>query len=693
MIRYPFLSFLIKTVAVSLLLFFLGMIYWSFTLQEEHLIRIRSDLDRIRYDLTESRETLQSIKRQLVSGVKSPSPSPETQETSAHSPYPNLLKPDPFMQTTLATLLPEHFAPHGTFSQATYGKPDNLHPFSPWAEVNVWTGLCSLANARMHVGIYEKYAPYAALSIEERPIVGKGYPEFYVRLRENIYFEPLEKRFFPDTPLSDHFLKRHQVTADDFKFYFDAIMNPGNQEPGAIALRTYLSDIEEIKVIDPQTFTVRWKPHKVIIDGKETEKIKYIARMWTGALRPLPRFVYQYFADGTKIIENDQDPDTYRTNTVFAQNFSRHFAKNIIPSCGPWLFDGMTDREIRFRRNPSFFEQNAALGDARVVSFRNSPDSIWQDFKADLLDNYILPPDQEIEFADFLKSERYLEQKKNGSAIKELQYLNHAFSWIGWNQENALFKSRNVRRALTQAIDRKRLINENLSGNAVPIHGPFFVTSEINDPNISPWPFDPLRAKKILADEGWKDLDGDGFLEKMIDGKMVKFSFALTYFVKNPTTKATAEFIANSLKNIGIDMHLKGVDIADLALALDDKSFDAVILAWGQGTPPEDPRQLWHSSQAKLRSSSNVVAFANQEADRIIDALDYEYDKEKRLALYRQFDKIMHEEQPYTFLYTPLTRFLYRERLQNVFLPIDRKDLIPGANVSEPDSNIFWLKG
>lgn len=703
MARYPFLQLIVKSLFSLGFLILLGLLYWSFTLQEEHLIQIRSELGKIKYDLMENRESLETLRKDIESkesvqnvSAASEKPIAKQKNSSPHvdSAYPNLLARDPFFDNVLPKLLPPGFTPGGTFQAATYGKPDNLHPFSNWGDINSWISLCSLNLAKDHIGVYEKFAPSMALKIEERPIEGKDYPEFWVHLREGVFFEPLERRFFPkEINLSPHFLKRHPVTSADFKFFFDALMNPSNQEPGALALRTYLSDIDELRIIDPRTFVVRWKAHPVKTeDGKTVEKVKYIARSWTGALKPLPCFLYQYFADGTKIIEEDKDPDTYRKSTVFAQNFSRHFAKNIIPSCGAWIFDGMTDREIRFRRNPSFFEANAALADKRVIAFRNSPDSIWQDFKASKLDTYPLQPDQEVELKEFLNSEQYKRQEKEGLAIKMLTYLNRSYTWLGWNQENPLFKSKNVRKALTHAIDRKRIVDEYLSGNAVEIHGTFFVASLENDPSIKPWPFDPLRAKKLLREEGWEDIDGDGILEKTIDGKTVKFSFALSYFVKNPTTKAIVEFVSDSLKKIGIDCRLKGLDMADLSMTIDDKSFDALYLAWSFGMPPDDPRQLWHSSQAKLKGSSNVVAFQNSDADRIIDQLDYEYDPKERLKLYHQFDGIIHEEEPYTFLYTPIIKLLYRETLQNVFLPTDRKDLIPNANISEPVPSIFWLK-
>ena len=157
-------------------------------------------------------------------------------------------------------------------------------------------------------------------------------------------------------------------------------------------------------------------------------------------------------------------------------------------------------------------------------------------------------------------------------------------------------------------------------------------------------------------------------------------------------TKSICEYIATALKNVGIDCRLNGADVADLTALFDDKSFDAIVMSWALGTPPEDPKQVWYSSGAKEKGSSNSIGFANKEIDRLIDQLQYEYDPAKRIELYHQFDKILYEEQPYTFLYSPKSLLLYREYLQNVFLPSQRQDLVPGANISEPDESIYWLK-
>jgi peptide/nickel transport system substrate-binding protein len=470
-------------------------------------------------------------------------------------------------------------------------------------------------------------------------------------------------------------------------------MNPHVEEEQAVALRNYFEGIEEMRVIDDFILVVRWKTKNIKGEnGQEIPQMKYLAKSFTGSLRPLARFVYQYFADGTKIVANDQDPNTYRINPIWAQNFSHHWASNVIISCGPWLFDGMTDREIRFRRNPDYYEPYAVLVDAYEIQFRDSPDAIWEDFKLGSLDLFSVPPNLLTEFDRFLESTPYQEQLQSGLGVKRLNYLSRSYSYIGWNETHPLFNNRKVRQALTLAIDRERLIRQNLNGMGVQTTGTFFPYSPSYDTSLKPYPFDPDQARQLLREEGWEDSDGDGIIDKLIHGKRTPFRFTLTYYVKNPTTKTICDDIATSLKEIGIDCHPNGVDIADLSAIFEDKSFDAVLLGWALGTPPEDPKQIWYSAGAKEKGSSNAIGFANAEVDRLIDQLEYEYDPQKRLELYHRFDAIIYAEAPYTFLYTPKVSLIYRDYLQNVFIPAERQDLIPGANAGEPQPNIFWIQ-
>ena len=289
------------------------------------------------------------------------------------------------------------------------------------------------------------------------------------------------------------------------------------------------------------------------------------------------------------------------------------------------------------------------------------------------------------------ESEDYLTQVDEEMAIERLDYVSRSCVYLGWNAKRPFFKNKELRQAMTMAIDRQRIIDDILNGMGEEITGTFFLRSPSYDTSIEPRPYDPEGAKRLLEAQGWIDHDGDGIRDKEINGETVPFRFALTYFVKSPTTAAIASYIAEALKGIGVACQLKGVDLSDLSAVIDEKNFDGIVMGWSLGTPPEEPKQLWHSEGADMKGSSNLVGFANEEADRIIEDLQYTYDPAERRRLYHRFHAILHDEAPYTFLYTPKVTLLYREWLKNVFLPIDRQDLIPGANMEEPQSQLFYL--
>lgn len=672
------------------LLVFLLMLYWSSTLIESDVKDLLSDVTQIKNELSEIQSQVQQLKRNGISQTEDQKKK-ESNRSQIDSSLPNLLEEDPFYNKTLPTLLGPDFHYKGIFHRAALGRPTNLHPFTNWRDVSDWRDLCVPAAARLKFGRFETMSPNLAIKMEERKNASTGKPEFWVHLRENVYWEPLSAGLFSeDIKLAPHFLHRHPVTAHDFKFYFDAMQNPFNQEPGAVALRTLYNDVEEVEVIDDLTFVVRWKAiEEKDEQGQTFFKTKYIAKALTGASRPLPIFVYQYFADGKKILDEDADPNTYRTNSVWAQNFSQHWAKNIIISCGAWVFTGMSDRQIQFKRNPNHYFAYDALAEGIEVQFKDSFDAMWQQFKANQLDDYELRPEQLTELEAFLKSPQYQEQN---SRIHRLDYLARSYAYVGWNETKPYFNNKKLRQALAMAIDRQRIIHHILNENGIEINGTFFFNSPAYDHSIEPWPYDPQRARLLLEEEGWYDSNGDGIIDKVIDGKSTPFEFNLMYYVRAHTGKAIAENIATSLREIGILCHLQGVDIADLSATFDNKGFDALLMMWALSSPPDDPRQLWHSSGSKEKGSSNAIGFANKEIDEIIDALAYESNPEKRKKLYHRFDAIIHEEAPYTFLYTPKVSMVYRDYLKNVFIPSERQDLIPGADISQPDSSIYYLK-
>jgi peptide/nickel transport system substrate-binding protein len=95
-----------------------------------------------------------------------------------------------------------------------------------------------------------------------------------------------------------------------------------------------------------------------------------------------------------------------------------------------------------------------------------------------------------------------------------------------------------------------------------------------------------------------------------------------------------------------------------------ERKFDAINMGWGGGLAA-DPYQVWHSSQIG-NGGSNYVGFNIPEADKLIEDARKEFDADKRNEMYKKFHGIIHEEQPYTFIYSrPQQRFLDK-RFKNV---------------------------
>lgn len=705
--REPIGLYIFRFVVGAGILFFMGMLYWSSLLVEEDLKSVLSSVQEMKGDIVHLKTDLSKFKSAQVYASSSEMKSEKNSTIGSQGLYedsfeerphvdpslPNLLQVDHFYKNTLPKLLPPHFKPAGIRQTAMMGKPDTLHPFANLAPYTTLVSQCQLQLATLEFGKYETLAPYLAIKMEERKAVGESGVEYWIHLRDGVYWQPLKAEHFPeDVELAPMFFEKHQVTAHDVKFFVDAMLNPFVQEPKAVAMRNYFGDIEEVRVIDDLTLVIRWKAQLVTgTDGKPTSKIKYTAKWLTGGLQPLPRFVYQYFSDGKKILDEDSDPETYRTNSVWAQQFSRHWARQIIVGCGPWIFDGRTEKMIRFVRNPDHFNPLEVLVEAMEVQFKDSPDAVWLDFKSLQSDTYVLGSSKQLDLQNFLNSPDYQEQLKIGKGIQKLEYLENMYAYVGWNQATPYFNDKRVRQSMTLAIDVNRMIAQNLNGMAVPTTGTFAIDSSAYDLSLEAWPYDPNEAKRLMEEAGWYDSDGSGVRDKIIDGKKVKFSFSLSYYVKNPVSKVNCEYISTALKEIGVDCRLKGLDVADLMHDIDSKDFDAIFFAWALGTPPEEPKQLWHSSGAKEKGSSNVVGFSNPEADRIIEALVYEANPKRRQELYHQFSAILYEEQPYTFLFVPKNTLLYRDYVKNVFIPSKRQDLIPGADVSQPDIGVTWL--
>ena len=165
----------------------------------------------------------------------------------------------------------------------------------------------------------------------------------------------------------------------------------------------------------------------------------------------------------------------------------------------------------------------------------------------------------------------------------------------------------------------------------------------------------------MLNDAGWKNDHGDGLLYK--DDKPL--SFTLLYRAGSPTEQKMVELIQEALGHSGIVVNLSRLEFAQWIERVDDWDFEATMGAWGLDING-DPSQLWSSSQADLKKSSNFIGYKSALADQLIAQGRLEYDDDKRAAIYQQLHQVIHDDYPECFLFNPQMILLISDRFHNV---------------------------
>jgi peptide/nickel transport system substrate-binding protein len=180
------------------------------------------------------------------------------------------------------------------------------------------------------------------------------------------------------------------------------------------------------------------------------------------------------------------------------------------------------------------------------------------------------------------------------------------------------------------------------------------------DHSLEPHAYDPEKAKQLLIEAGWYDHDGDGLRDK--NGQAFRFEFLLSS--GSDLRRRRAAIMKENLRKLGIDMTVRELEWATFIQNLTDRRFDACDLCWATSIE-SDPYQIWHTSQSENRGS-NYVGFGNSETDRLIEQSRMELDPEKRRLLFFRLDRILHDTQPYLFLWVQPELGAYDKRYRGV---------------------------
>jgi peptide/nickel transport system substrate-binding protein len=482
---------------------------------------------------------------------------------------------------------------------------------------------------------------------------------FTIKLRKGIkwhdFTDPVTKKEYVGIP----------VTANDFAFYIDTIRN---ENLPCDPIRNYYKDLDKIEVIDDHNFKVVWK------------ETYFRAIDFTLGLSPLPRQLYR--------------PDPETTDEEFAEDMIKNkVARNqIIIGCGAYIFDKYIKGDrIILKLNPEYFGIKPAI---ETLVFREIKDAEkrFLEFKSGKLDAIGLTSVQWIKQSkepDFIT---ITDDVNNGESLSKIHDLNKkvalnkskpfgnhkfekflyrsfSYSFICWNMRRPILSDKMVRRALTHCVNREKIIKEVFFNLGTLTTGNFVPHSLYYDKSIKPWSFDIDKAKVILKEAGWRDSNNDGIIDKDLngDGKAEPFEFTFLAIQNHPSQTQWVPIIRDDFLKAGINMKVKQAEWSVYTEQIGKFDFDACSFGW-RGGIESDPYQIWHSSQADKEDSSNYTGFKDKEADEIIETARKTLNIDKRIALYKRFHQIIHDEQPYTFLYCPNAKVAQNKKFFNAIV-------------------------
>ena len=299
------------------------------------------------------------------------------------------------------------------------------------------------------------------------------------------------------------------------------------------------------------------------------------------------------------------------------------------------------------------------------VIFEANPYYYRGEPKIKTIEMEILPPSQQVAA---IKSGKYdivfnpelniFPEIENLDNINILARKAMYFSYLGfhvgkWDAEknevitdpNSKMYDINLKRAMAYAIDNDTIAKQFYHGLAMRAPSPIApIFTQLRNPEVDGFKIDIEKAKKILDDAGYKDVDGDGIREGK-DGKPFKINLAM--MSGSEIQEPLSQYYIQQWKSIGLNVELVDGRLLDFnnfydRLKADDPAIDCFFAAFGYGTDPQQISLFGKNSQFnKSRYTSETFEKA-LEAQISPEALD----EAKRIEIYHNYDKIFMEELP-----------------------------------------------
>ena len=232
----------------------------------------------------------------------------------------------------------------------------------------------------------------------------------------------------------------------------------------------------------------------------------------------------------------------------------------------------------------------------------------------------------------------FVSQLEQNAKITLLKQVGAHVWYLGMNNQKKPFDDKRVRQALNYAVNKDAIVKDVLKGTGAASRGPVLPGTWGADPALKPYPYDPERAKKLLAEAGYPS------------------GFSTTLWVPESGSGmqapvAMSTVMQSNLKAVGVNVSLQTMEWGAYLAKLRTKEQELFALSWMAGT--EDPDMvmypLLHSSQW-TPVGPNRALYKNARFDALLQQARLTTDQAKRAQLYREAQRVLVDDAPWVFV-------------------------------------------
>ena len=279
--------------------------------------------------------------------------------------------------------------------------------------------------------------------------------------------------------------------------------------------------------------------------------------------------------------------------------------------------------------------------DKLVFNFYNNEEALIEAYNSNAVDGI-----------GFLSADNYDELHFTGKLSPQSIRMPRYFAAFFNQTSSPILGDKNIRLALNYGTNKQAIVDQVLAGQGMPINSP--ILAELNNPGSPKYIYDQNFATQILENSGWKDSNGDGFREK--NGAPLRLNIKTSAW---PELAQTAQLLKQQWEKLGFQVNVeivKAENVSEIKQAIKDRAYE--ILIFGEILNlDQDQYTFWHSSQKK-DLGLNLALYDNKNADKILEEARQTMNPLERAGQYADFEKLLLEDAPGVFLYSPYYLYL-----------------------------------